>query len=108
VCQGWGYYDGGALPLIEQNFRRHMGGQVGDGRQCVAWLHNQDCAALFVRALTEPTWRGGYLLASPYPVSFAELARTVGDRLRRRSWFHPTKTMARLMIGEAQTILSIG
>jgi len=97
--------DGGALPIIEQNFRRHMGGHVGDGSQYVAWLHNEDCAAMFVRALEDAAWRGAYLVASPNPVSFAELARAVGERLRRRSWFHPPAWMARLMIGEASAIL---
>jgi uncharacterized protein len=97
--------DGGALPIIEQGFLRHMGGHVGRGDQYVSWLHNEDCAALFVRALEEPTWRGAYTVAAPNPVSFAELARAVGARLRRRSWFHPPASMARLMIGEASAIL---
>jgi uncharacterized protein (TIGR01777 family) len=97
--------DGGALPIIEQNFRRRMGGHAGHGRQFVPWLHNEDCAALFVQALETPTWRGDYVVASPNPVSFAELARAVGERMGRRSWFHPPAAVARLMLGQASAIL---
>jgi uncharacterized protein (TIGR01777 family) len=97
--------NGGALPLIEQNFQRHMGGHVGSGRQYLAWLHNEDCAAIFVRALEEAAWQGGYVVASPQPVPFAELSRAVGQRLGRRSWLHPPALLARLMIGEASAIL---
>jgi uncharacterized protein (TIGR01777 family) len=97
--------DGGALPIIEQGFQRRLGGHVGDGRQYVPWVHNEDCAAIFVRALEEPAWRGGYVVASPNPVSSAELALAVGTRLGRRSWFHPPAWMARLLIGEASAIL---
>jgi len=97
--------DGGALPIIEQNFQRSLGGHVGNGEQYVPWLHNEDCAALFVHALEETSWRGAYVVASPEPASFAELARAVGQRLQRRSWFHPPSWLARLMIGEASAIL---
>jgi uncharacterized protein (TIGR01777 family) len=97
--------DGGALPIVEQSFARHMGGHVGSGRQYVAWLHNRDCAAMFVRALEDPAWKGGIILAAPNPVTFAELARAIGARLRRRSWFHPPRWMARALIGEASAIL---
>jgi uncharacterized protein (TIGR01777 family) len=97
--------DGGALPIVEQGFQRHMGGHVGSGKQYVAWLHNVDCAALFVRALEDSTWRDAYVLAAPNPVTFADFSRAIGARLGRRSWLHPSKWMARLMIGEASAIL---
>ncbi len=97
--------DGGALAILEQGFRRGMGGHVGTGEQFVPWIHNLDCARMYAAASEDAAWRGAFNRSAPEPRTFAELCVAVGRALGRRSWFHAPAMIARLMIGEASAIL---
>ena len=74
--------DGGALPRLVALTRWGLGGTVGDGRQGISWIHEQDLNRLFVRALTDQTMQGPYLATAPAPVSNAEFMRELRRVLR--------------------------
>jgi len=74
--------NGGALPRLAALARWGLGGRVGDGRQGISWIHEQDMNRLFVRAIADESMKGAYLATAPNPVSNAvfmrELRRALG------------------------------
>lgn len=71
---------GGAFDLLLGLVRRGLGGQNGDGRQFVSWIHDRD----FIRAvrwLIDHELEGPVNLASPNPIPNAEFMRTL-----RQAW----------------------
>jgi uncharacterized protein (TIGR01777 family) len=71
---------GGAFGILLGLVRRGLGGQNGDGRQFVSWIHDQD----FVRAvrwLIDQEVEGPVNIAAPNPVPNAEFMRVL-----RKAW----------------------
>jgi uncharacterized protein (TIGR01777 family) len=67
---------GGAFDTLLGLVRHGLGGQNGDGRQYVSWIHDQE----FVRSvswLIEHELEGPVNLAAPHPVPNAEFMRTL-------------------------------
>ena len=73
---------GGALPTLARLARFGLGGTVGDGRQGISWIHEQDMNRLFERALGEERMSGAYIATAPHPVSNAEFMRELRSALR--------------------------
>ena len=73
---------GGALATLVRLARWGLGGRVGQGRQGFSWLHEDDLAAIVLRAIAEPAtgqpaMEGAYIVSSPQPVSQAEFMQTL-------------------------------
>jgi uncharacterized protein (TIGR01777 family) len=70
---------GGIFDVLLGLVRRGLGGQAGDGRQFISWIHGED----FVRALywliEREDFEGSVNLASPNPVPNAEFMRTLRE-----------------------------
>jgi len=67
---------GGVFDTLLGLVRHGLGGQNGDGRQYVSWIHDQD----FVRSvywLIEHELEGPVNLAAPHPIPNAEFMRTL-------------------------------
>ena len=96
---------GGGFPYQLRQAGQGRVGYFGDGRQWAPWIHVDDVAEAFVRALEEPGWSGAYNLVSPRAPrarAFAEqLAELAGAEVR------PAPAMfARLFMGAgAPTVL---
>src|SRR5262245_49423694 len=63
---------GGALPRLAKLARWGLGGKVGDGRQGISWIHEEDMNGLFAWAIADDRVAGAYLATAPNPVSNAE------------------------------------
>ena len=74
---------GGAFDVLLRLARLGLGGPVAGGRQYVSWIHDQDLAAA-VSLLLDSDLSGPVNLASPHPVTQAELMR--GLRLAWGGW----------------------
>lgn len=72
---------GGIFATLLRLVRLGLGGRVGDGRQYVSWIHDQD----FIRAVSwliaRDEMEGIVNLAAPNPLPYAEFMRTL-----RRTW----------------------
>ena len=66
---------GGALPKLAALARIGLGGTVGNGRQGISWIHEQDMNRLFTRAVDDERMSGAYVATAPTPVSNAEFMR---------------------------------
>lgn len=73
----------GLLKQLLLPFRLGLGGPLGSGEQYVPWIHRDDEVAIFLWALDNDEARGVYNAAAPNPVTNRELARALGQALRR-------------------------
>jgi len=100
--------EGGLFPVILLPFRLFVGGPLGSGRQGFSWIHAEDHRRA-LRFLVENSQASGvYNLASPEPVSNAELGRQVARALHRPDWFPTPAFLLRLALGEKATLVLDG
>lgn len=71
--------EGGAYPQFAGPQRFGVMPILGSGRQVVSWIHVEDVAALFIRALTDEKWRGVYNGVAPVPVTHATIMKTIAS-----------------------------
>lgn len=91
--------EGGALPRLVRPFRLFAGGPLGDGTSWQPWIHLADEVGLALFALEEPRARGPMNAAAPEPVRSRELARAVGEALRRPSALPAPAFAMKLVLG---------
>ncbi len=87
---------GGALPRLAKLVRWGFGGKVGDGRQGISWIHEQDMNRLMVRAISDHSMTGAYMATAPNPVSNAEFMRELRRVLRMPIGLPAASWMVRL------------
>jgi uncharacterized protein (TIGR01777 family) len=71
--------EGGAYPQFAGPQRFGITPVLGSGRQIVSWIHVEDLAALFIRALTDEGWRGVYNGVAPSPAMHATIMKTIAS-----------------------------
>lgn len=79
--------NGGALQPLIPLFRLGLGGQLGDGRQWMSWIHRDDAAAAFRYAVDHEQISGPANLTAPNPVRNAEFTRSLAAALHRPAFF---------------------
>jgi len=99
---------GGALARMLPIFRLGLGGPLGSGRQYVSWVAIDDAVAAFLWLLEREDAAGPFNVTSPEPVTFRELARTLGRVLGRPAFLPMPAPVLRLAFGEMaqETLLS--
>ncbi len=75
--------DGGALPLLRRLFRLCLGGQLGNGRQWMSWIHVHDLVKMLLFAVENLDVRGPLNAAAPWPVRNADFTRAIARSLHR-------------------------
>jgi len=71
--------EGGAYPQFAGPQRFGVMPILGSGKQVVSWIHVDDLAALFIRAVTDETWRGAYNGVAPSPVMHVTIMKTIAS-----------------------------
>jgi hypothetical protein len=100
---------GGVFDVLLALVRRGLGGQAGDGRQYVSWIHERD----FVRAcqflIDRDDLAGPVNLAAPNPLPNADFMRALREAWRARIGLPATKWMLEigtfLMRTESELVL---
>ena len=80
--------DGGALPVLARLTRRFLGGQAGNGKQFVSWIHLKDLTRIFSESLRRADLTGTFNAVAPGPVTNKEFMRQL-RRVLRRPWSPP-------------------
>lgn len=75
--------ESGALRFLLPLFRFGLGGEVGDGRQWMSWIHIEDEARLALFAVENMDLSGPLNASAPWPVRNAEFTLALAHRLRR-------------------------
>lgn len=99
---------GGLFPLMTLPVRLFFGGNFGDGKQAMNWIHIQDYVNAIQFLLENETARGPYNLIAPPPTSSAEFMRAIAETLRRPFWFHTPKWLLKIPLGEMNVMLTEG
>lgn len=76
--------DGGALDKLQWLTTHFLGGTVGSGKQYISWIHEDDMNRFWLKAMTDETMSGTYLVTAPNPVTNRAFMREM-----RRAWGMP-------------------
>jgi uncharacterized protein len=85
--------NGGFLRLLGKLTRWFLGGQVGDGRQYISWIHIADLSRMILASIEREEVVGVFNATSPNPVSNAEFMREL-RRALHRPWSPPVPQFA--------------
>ncbi len=97
----------GALPKILLSFKANAGTWFGDGSQYYPWVHIDDVARMFVKAIEDDTLQGAYNATAPNPVSNKDFVKILAKALDKKALLVPTPAFVmRIAMGEmADTVL---
>jgi len=91
---------GGALEKMVPAFRMMVGGALGNGMQWFPWIHMEDLISAFDFVVETDTARGPFNFSAPNPVRNLDLAKTLGNILKRPAVMPAPAFMIRLVLGE--------
>ncbi|MEO0459522.1 MAG: TIGR01777 family oxidoreductase [Myxococcota bacterium] len=74
---------GGALASMLPVFELGLGGRLGSGRQWMSWIHLDDLAEVFAKALENPSYEGAINGVGPSPATNREFTQTLASVLNR-------------------------
>src|SRR3982751_2130647 len=80
--------NGGFLGLLGKLTRWFLGGQIGDGRQYISWIHVDDLSRMVLASIENQELTGVFNATSPNPVTNAEFMREL-RRVLHRPWSPP-------------------
>lgn len=98
----------GALDKILTPFKYFLGGTVGEGNQWISWIHNLDCANLFIHALENRSVKGALNAVAPKPVKMKEFSDTLAEVLNRPAVLEIPKFILENLYGEASVPVTEG
>jgi uncharacterized protein len=85
--------DGGFLQILTKITRLFLGGQAGDGRQFISWIHMKDLCRMFLAAVEYHEVTGIYNACAPEPVMNQDFMREL-RALLNRPWSPPVPALA--------------
>lgn len=99
---------GGALPKMLLPLKAFTSTYFGDGSQYYSWIHLDDICRIFMRGVTDDSFRGIYNGSAPEPATNKQLAQALIDATGKSAVLVPAPAFAmRLAFGEmADTILN--
>jgi len=90
----------GMLKKLYLSFYLGLGSIIGDGKQCISWIHIEDVVGGILFILNRPALVGPLNLTSPYPVSESQFAKALANCLHRPLFFKMPAFIIRLLFGE--------
>ena len=99
---------GGLFPLMALSVRLFFGGNFGDGKQSMNWIHLKDYVRAIEFLLNNDQAKGAFNLISPQLTTSKEFMRAISKTLHRPFWFHIPKWLLQLTLGEMSVMLTEG
>ena len=98
--------DGGAIDEFKLAFKIGLGAIPGDGKQPFSWVHIDDVAGVFKRAIEDKMMQGSYNLVAPHSVNMKIFMTTFGKAIGRPAWFNVPESILKIRYGEgAESLL---
>lgn len=91
---------GGALKKMVPLFRWGLGGNLGNGKQWVAWIHVDDLVSMIQWSIENTEISGPINATAPNPVRNKTLTQTLAAAVKRPALFPAPKFALRLALGE--------
>lgn len=99
---------GSALSRLVLPFKLFAGGPIGDGKQYLSWIHEDDEARAIRFLIENKNAHGAFNLTSPNPATNAEVGKTIA-RVIRRPYYLPAPEFAfKLAFGEVAALVTNG
>ena len=101
--------DGGAFPLLKQNYKLMLGGRLGNGKQWFPWIHIDDVAGIVLKSVTDKKMSGAYNCTAPGIETNGEFTKTMAKAVNRPVLipFVPGFVL-RIVLGEFGSFLTKG
>jgi len=99
---------GGMLAKMLPAFKLGLGGRIGDGRQCMPWVHREDLVGAIEFLLDNDALNGPFNACAPQPVTNAEFTRTLGRHLHRPARLCVPAPLLKFGLGEMSRLLLTG
>lgn len=101
--------DGGAFPLLKQNYSLMLGGKLGNGKQWFPWIHIDDVAGIVLKSVTDKKMSGAYNCTAPGIVTNGEFTKIMAKAVKRPVLipFVPAFVL-RIVLGEFGSFLTKG
>jgi uncharacterized protein len=100
--------DGGALGKMLPFFKAGVGGPVAGGRQLMPWVHADDVAGIYLRAIDDAGWSGAVNATAPEPVTNKAFSKALGRALRRPAIAPVPAFAIQLLYGDMSEIVTKG
>ena len=98
----------GLFPLMALPVRMFAGGPLGDGQQCMPWVHLADEVGALRFLLEDRNMHGAFNLIAPAQTSNADFMRAVAKALRRPYWLPVPAWLFRMLLGEMSVLIVDG
>jgi uncharacterized protein (TIGR01777 family) len=99
---------GGVLGQMIPLFRKFIGGPLGSGKQWFSWIHMDDLLSAFLFVFNKNNIHGPVNFCAPNPVRNRDLAKALGEVLKRPSLFRTPAFALRLVLGEFGSVVLEG
>lgn len=97
----------GLLKRFLLPFKLFVGGPLGNRKQWLPWIHEDDITRIFIHTLNERSLMGAVNSSAPNPIRMKEFTTTLGKVMNRPAIFPVPKFILQLFAGEiANPILS--
>lgn len=94
---------GGFLSPQEKLFSLRLGGQVGNGKQWMSWIHIQDLINILIFALENPI-SGAFNAVAPTPIQNKDWTKQFANTLKVKAFLNPPKFALKLLLGEMSAL----
>lgn len=99
---------GGLLGRMLRPFKLGLGARLGDGKQCMSWVHVDDYVSMLLRLLNDAHASGPYNMTSPQPVTNSEFTAALASVLHRPAPFVVPAMFLKLGMGDRASLLLEG
>jgi uncharacterized protein (TIGR01777 family) len=99
---------GGVLGQMIPLFKKFIGGPLGSGKQWFSWIHMEDLLSTFLFVFNNKNISGPVNFCAPNPVRNRDLAKALGEVLKRPSFVPTPAFVLRLVLGEFGSVVLEG
>ena len=96
---------GGAMAKMLLPFKLGVGGNLGDGKQMVSWVHVDDLVQVMDFIIARDALHGAFNCTAPDVLSNAEQTATLAVVLHRPAFLHVPRFAVQLLFGEGATVM---
>ena len=91
---------GGIIKKLSIPFKFGLGGNIGDGKQIMSWIHLEDVMGILNLVMNNFSIVGAINLVAPNACSNAEFSQKLAKKFSRPRFFHMPKIIAQTLFGK--------
>lgn len=99
---------GGAMDKMLPVFSTGLGGVLGNGKQWMSWIHQDDLTNLFIYFIHHPELKGAFNAVAPEPVTNKDFSRSLAKSLGRGLFFPVPGLALKLLLGGMSALVLEG